>query len=83
VTEPLPKISAIVLAWLAEPMLQRSVESLLGSEKVDVEVILVDKRVHDRRRRGPVQAARRRGGGRRHEPRLRRRLQSRRRVIGR
>jgi len=41
-TESLPKISAIVLAWLAEPMLQRSVESILGSEKVDVEVILVD-----------------------------------------
>ena len=31
-----------MLAWLAEPMLQRSVESILGSEKVDVEVILVD-----------------------------------------
>ena len=41
-TEPLPKVSAIVLAWLAEPMLQRSVESILSSEKVDVEVILVD-----------------------------------------
>jgi GT2 family glycosyltransferase len=42
VTEPLPKVSAIVLAWLAEPMLQRSVESILSSEKVDVDVILVD-----------------------------------------
>ena len=41
-TESLPRVSAIVLAWLAEPILRRSVESILGSEKVDVEVILVD-----------------------------------------
>ncbi len=38
----LPKVSAVVLAWLAEPMLQRSVESILSSEKIDVDVILVD-----------------------------------------
>lgn len=38
----LPRVSAIVLAWLAEPMLRACVEALLGSEKVDVEVILVD-----------------------------------------
>jgi GT2 family glycosyltransferase len=37
-----PRVSAIVLAWLAEPMLRRSVEALLESEKVDVDVILVD-----------------------------------------
>jgi GT2 family glycosyltransferase len=35
-------VSAIVLAWLDEPWLRRSVESLLASEKVDVEVVLVD-----------------------------------------
>jgi GT2 family glycosyltransferase len=38
----LPKVSAVVLAWLAEPFLPRSVEALLASEKVDVDVILVD-----------------------------------------
>lgn len=38
----LPRVSAIVLAYLAEPVLRRSVEALLGSEKVNVEVILVD-----------------------------------------
>jgi len=37
-----PRVSAVVLAWLAEPWLRRSVESLLESEKVDVEVVLVD-----------------------------------------
>jgi GT2 family glycosyltransferase len=37
-----PRVSAVVLAWLAEPWLRRSVESLLASEKVRVEVILVD-----------------------------------------
>jgi len=37
-----PRVSAIVLAWLAEPWLRRSVEALLASEKVDVEVVLVD-----------------------------------------
>jgi GT2 family glycosyltransferase len=42
VTSGLPRISAIVLAWKAEPMLRRSVEALLASEKVDVEVVLVD-----------------------------------------
>jgi GT2 family glycosyltransferase len=35
-------VSAVVLAYLAEPFLRRSVEALLASEKVDVEVILVD-----------------------------------------
>jgi GT2 family glycosyltransferase len=38
----LPRVSAVVLAYLADPVLRSSVESLLGSEKVDVEVILVD-----------------------------------------
>lgn len=38
----LPRVDAVVLAWLAEPFLRRSVEALLGSEKVDVRVILVD-----------------------------------------
>lgn len=37
-----PRVSAVVLAWLAEPFLCRSVEALLASEKVDVDVILVD-----------------------------------------
>lgn len=37
-----PRVSAVVLAWLAEPWLRRSVDSLLASEKVDVEVVLVD-----------------------------------------
>ena len=37
-----PRVSAVVLAWLAEPFLSRSVEALLASEKVDVDVILVD-----------------------------------------
>jgi GT2 family glycosyltransferase len=37
-----PRVSAIVLAWQAEPWLRRSVESLLASEKVDVDVVLVD-----------------------------------------
>lgn len=38
----LPRVSAIVLAWRDEPLLRRSVEALLASVKVDVEVILVD-----------------------------------------
>jgi GT2 family glycosyltransferase len=38
----LPKVSAIVLAWKAEPFLVRCVEALLASEKVEVEVVLVD-----------------------------------------
>jgi GT2 family glycosyltransferase len=38
----LPKVSAVVLAYLAEPFLPRSVEALLASEKVDIDVILVD-----------------------------------------
>ncbi|GAA4710480.1 glycosyltransferase family 2 protein [Phytohabitans rumicis] len=38
----LPRVSAIVLAWRDEPLLRRSVEALLGSVKVDVEVVLVD-----------------------------------------
>jgi GT2 family glycosyltransferase len=37
-----PRVSAVVLAWLAEPLLRRCVESLLASEKVDVDVVLVD-----------------------------------------
>jgi len=44
VAEPtdLPRVSAIVLAWLAEPLLRGSVEAILASEKVDVDVVLVD-----------------------------------------
>ncbi|MFY1694056.1 MULTISPECIES: glycosyltransferase family 2 protein [unclassified Solwaraspora] len=38
----LPRVSAIVLAWGAEPLLRRSVEALLHSAKVDVDVVLVD-----------------------------------------
>jgi GT2 family glycosyltransferase len=38
----LPRVSAIVLAWKAEPWLRRSVEALLASEKVPVDVVLVD-----------------------------------------
>jgi len=38
----LPTVSAIVLAWKAEPFLRRSVEALLASEKAAVEVVLVD-----------------------------------------
>lgn len=36
------RVSAVVLAWQAEPWLRRSVEALLSSEKVDVDVVLVD-----------------------------------------
>jgi GT2 family glycosyltransferase len=42
VTSGLPRVSAIVLAWKAEPLLRRAVEALLASEKVAVEVVLVD-----------------------------------------
>jgi GT2 family glycosyltransferase len=38
----LPRVSAVVLAWQAEPWLRRSVEALLASEKVAIEVVLVD-----------------------------------------
>ncbi|MBC6446843.1 glycosyltransferase family 2 protein [Actinokineospora xionganensis] len=38
----LPRVSAIVLAWKSEPWLRRSVTALLGSEKVDLDVVLVD-----------------------------------------
>jgi GT2 family glycosyltransferase len=38
----LPRVSAVVLAWRAEPLLRRCVEALLASVKVDVEVVLVD-----------------------------------------
>jgi GT2 family glycosyltransferase len=41
-TPTTPRVSAIVLAYQAEPFLRRSVEALLGSEKVDVDVVLVD-----------------------------------------
>jgi GT2 family glycosyltransferase len=36
------RVSAVVLAWKAEPWLRRGVEALLASEKVDVDVVLVD-----------------------------------------
>jgi GT2 family glycosyltransferase len=42
VTTVAPRVSAVVLAWLAEPVLRTCVESLLASEKVDVDVVLVD-----------------------------------------
>ncbi|MFY1650075.1 glycosyltransferase family 2 protein [Solwaraspora sp. WMMB762] len=38
----LPRVSAVVLAWGAEPLLRRSVEALLASVKVGVDVVLVD-----------------------------------------
>jgi GT2 family glycosyltransferase len=38
----LPRVSAVVLAWKAEPVLRRGVEALLASEKVAMEVVLVD-----------------------------------------
>lgn len=37
-----PTVTAVVLAWQAEPWLQRSVEALLAAEKVAVDVVLVD-----------------------------------------
>jgi GT2 family glycosyltransferase len=37
-----PTVSAVVLAWQDEPWLERSVEALLASTGVDVEVVLVD-----------------------------------------
>jgi GT2 family glycosyltransferase len=36
------RVSAVVLAWQAEPWLRRGVEALLASEKAAVDVILVD-----------------------------------------
>jgi GT2 family glycosyltransferase len=41
-TAEVPRVSAVVLAWKAEPWLRRGVEALLSSEKVEVEVVLVD-----------------------------------------
>jgi GT2 family glycosyltransferase len=38
----LPRITAVVLAWKAEPWLRRSVEAILASEKVAPDVVLVD-----------------------------------------
>jgi GT2 family glycosyltransferase len=37
-----PRVDAVVLCWLAEPLLRASVQALLASEKVDVRVYLVD-----------------------------------------
>ena len=37
-----PRVTAVVLAWQAEPWLRRGVEALLASEKVAVDVVLVD-----------------------------------------
>src|SRR4051794_689521 len=37
-----PRVSAVVLAWKAEPLLRRGVEALLASEKVAADVVLVD-----------------------------------------
>jgi GT2 family glycosyltransferase len=36
------RLTAVVLAWKAEPWLRRGVEALLNSEKVAVDVVLVD-----------------------------------------
>lgn len=36
------KVTAVVLAWQAEPWLERSVEAVMASEGVDVDVVLVD-----------------------------------------
>ncbi|GAA1798094.1 glycosyltransferase family 2 protein [Planosporangium flavigriseum] len=41
-SDALPRVSAIVLAWQAEPWLRRGVEALLASEKAAVDVVLVD-----------------------------------------
>lgn len=38
----LPTVSAVVLAWKSEPWLRRCVHALLASEKVDLDVVLVD-----------------------------------------
>jgi GT2 family glycosyltransferase len=40
--EAVPTVSAVVLAYKAEPWLRRAVESLLASEKVVADVVLVD-----------------------------------------
>jgi GT2 family glycosyltransferase len=37
-----PTVTVVVLAWNAEPWLRRAVEALLASEKVTVDVVLVD-----------------------------------------
>ncbi|HEX6077733.1 MAG TPA: glycosyltransferase family 2 protein [Micromonosporaceae bacterium] len=37
-----PRVSAVVLAWQAEPWLPRAVDALLASRGVDVDVVLVD-----------------------------------------
>jgi GT2 family glycosyltransferase len=39
---PVPTVTAVVLAWQAEPWLPRCVAALLASEKVSVDVVLVD-----------------------------------------
>ncbi len=41
-SEEAPRLSAVVLAWKAEPWLRRGVDALLASEKVAVDVVLVD-----------------------------------------
>jgi len=41
-SEEAPRLSAVVLAWKAEPWLRRGVDGLLASEKVAVDVVLVD-----------------------------------------
>jgi GT2 family glycosyltransferase len=37
-----PSVTAVVLAWGAEPLLEQCVDALLGSTGVDVEVVVVD-----------------------------------------
>jgi GT2 family glycosyltransferase len=38
----LPRVTAVVLAWKAEPWFQRGVEAILASEKVTADVVIVD-----------------------------------------
>ena len=41
-SDKLPRVSAVVLAYLAEPWFEKCVHALLGSRDVVVDVILVD-----------------------------------------
>ena len=37
-----PRVSAVVLSYQDEPWLERCIHALLGSEGVDIDVVLVD-----------------------------------------
>ena len=41
-TDSYPRVSAVMLAWGDEPVLEEAVEAVLASEGVDVDVVLVD-----------------------------------------